>query len=79
MSKEEIEYPIEEELEEYMQLCKKLQQENKQLKDKWNGLKEYIISTRYSWGDEEQDNEDYDLTIEDVLTKMLELEKSDSK
>lgn len=47
----------------------------RQLEGNWNKLKEYIISTRYEYGDLDQDLEDYDLTIEDVLNKMLELEK----
>lgn len=46
--------------------------------DNWNKLKKFIESKRYYWGDEEQDNEDYDLEIEDVLNKMQELESSDS-
>lgn len=59
----------------YNSLIKNIQQENKQLKENWNKLKEYIISTRYEYGDLDQDLEDYDLTIEDVLNKMLELEQ----
>lgn len=43
--------------------------------DNWNKLKEYIMSTKYQYGDLDQDLEDYDLTIEDVLDKMQELEK----
>lgn len=56
-----------------------LQQENKQLKDNWNKLKDYIISTRYEYGDLDQDLEDYNLEIEDVLNKMQELEKGSDK
>lgn len=48
-------------------------------KDNWNKLKEYIISTRYEYGDLDQDLEDYDLTIEDVLDKMQELEQGNNK
>lgn len=54
---------------EYLEY-KKLQQENKQLKDNWNELKKYakkIIST---------DNELYGT---DLLNKMQELQGSDSK
>lgn len=47
----------------------------KNYKDNWNKLKEYIISTRYEYGDLDQDLEDYDLEIEDVLNKMTELEQ----
>lgn len=47
------------------------------LKNNWNKLREYIISTRYEYGDLDQDLEDYDLEIEDVLNKMTELEQGD--
>ena len=66
------------ELDNADNFVKKLYFENKQLKDNWNKLKEYIISTRYEYGDLDQDLEDYDLEIEDVLDKIQELENSDS-
>ena len=66
------------ELDNADNFVKKLYFENKQLKDNWNKLKEYIISTRYEYGDLDQDLEDYDLEIEDVLDKIQELENGDS-
>lgn len=61
----------------YFEKYSNLQQENKLLKNNWNALKEYIMSTRYQYGDLDQDLEDYDLTIEDVLDKMQELENGE--
>lgn len=63
-------------LEFYKQLSEKLQQENKQLKDNWNKLKEIIKKkfvaqggfTSYEWND----------LLNELLDKMQELEGSDS-
>ena len=54
-------------IEVYEQLIEKLQQENKQLKDNWNKLKEYI----------NQANEDLHWTnnYDDILYVMQELEQ----
>lgn len=62
-------------LEFYKQLSEKLQQENKQLKDNWNKLKEYLhnqiptdktVLTKH-------------IKIFEVLDKMQELEGSDKQ
>lgn len=51
-----------------------LQQENKQLKDNWNKIKEYIGTEWYCF-----DNESVEFKIaKDILDKMQELEGSDS-
>ena len=50
---------------------KKLQQENKQLKDNWNKLKEYIGSEWYCF-----DNESVEFEVaKDILNKMQKLEQ----
>lgn len=53
----------------------KLQQENKQLKDNWNELKEYIGAEWYCY-----DNESVECEVAgDILDKMQELQGSDNK
>ena len=50
-----------------------LQQENKQLKDNWNKLKEYVGVEWYSY-----DNDSVEFEVaKDILNKIQELEKSD--
>lgn len=52
----------------------RLQQENKQLKDNWNKLKEHIGAEWYCF-----DNESVEFEVaKDILNKMIELEGSDS-
>ena len=52
----------------------KMEQENKQLKDNWNKLKEYIGSEWYCY-----DNESVEFEVaKSILNKMQELEGSDS-
>ena len=56
------------------QVIEELQQENKQLKDNWNKLREYIGAEWYSY-----DNESVECEVAgDILDKMQELEGSDS-
>ena len=51
-----------------------LQQENKQLKDNWNKLREYIGAEWYCY-----DNESVECEVAgDILDKMQELQGSDS-
>ena len=53
---------------------KELQNENKQLKDNWNELKEYIGAEWYCY-----DNESVECEVAgDILDKMQELQGSDS-
>lgn len=55
-------------------LIDKLQKENKQLKDNWTKLKEYIGAEWYCF-----DNESVEFEVaKDILNKMIELEGSDS-
>lgn len=57
-------------IEVYEQLIEQLQQENKQLKDNWNKLKEFIVESNKTlcW------TNNYD----SILGKMEELQGSDS-
>lgn len=53
---------------------KQLQQENKQLKDNWNKLREYVGVEWYSY-----DNDSVECEVaKDILNKMEELKGSDS-
>lgn len=61
--------PIEN-IEFYKQTNEQLQQENEELKDNWNKLKEWIGN---------KDNNGFEkLYLEDIQTKMQELESGDS-
>ena len=52
-----------------------LQQKNKQLKDNWNKLKEYISNEWYSY-----DNDSVEFEVaKDILDKMEELEQGSDK
>ena len=53
----------------YMWCTEKVKDENKQLKDNWNELKKCVIDLF---------NNSQDITYLDVLSKMQELEESDS-
>lgn len=64
-------------IEEYQKALDETMSEKIDIENNWNKLREYIISTRYEYGDLDQDLEDYDLEIEDVLNKMTELEQGD--
>lgn len=58
---------------ERMQKCiDELQQENKQLKDNWNKLKEYMIKEQTRIVIENTDEDEFMYT--DLLNKMQELE-----
>ena len=58
-------------LEFYKQLSEQLQQENKQLKDNWNKLREYVGIAWYSY-----DNDSVEFEVaKDILNKMQELEQ----
>lgn len=57
-----------------------IQQENKQLKDNWNKLKEYVneVGSPFVDGYGYVQIEDKIVYVDDVLDKMQELEKGDS-
>lgn len=56
---------------------KELQQENKQLKDNWDKLKEYMIKEQARIVIENTDEDEFVYT--DLLNKMQELESSDNQ
>lgn len=59
----------EEQAFEFLKYIKNLQQENKQLKDNWNKLKEYISTEWYSY-----DNDSVEFEVaKDILDKMEEM------
>ena len=59
----------EEQAFEFLKYIKNLQQENKQLKDNWNKLKEYISNEWYSY-----DNDSVEFEVaRDILDKMEEM------
>ncbi len=59
---------------EKIQNLDNLEKQNKQLKDNWNKLKEYISTEWYSY-----DNDSVEFEVaKDILNKMQEMEKSDS-
>lgn len=60
-----------------LEYIKKLEQENKQLKDNWNKLKEYLKSFDIKSLHEYMEHNLAD-TLESILNKMQELEGSDS-
>lgn len=71
-------------LEFYKQLSEQLQQENKQLKDNWDIIKQEILKIRQSTFSKYNSNEwnnclSFNDDIEPILDKMKELEGSDSK
>lgn len=45
-----------------------LEQENQQLKSVIKETREYIWSTKYEWGDLEEDNEDFDIDVYNLLS-----------
>ena len=54
---------------------KQLQQENKQLKDNWNKLREYVGVEWYSY-----DNDSVEIEVaKDILNKMQEIEQGSDK
>lgn len=55
-----------------------LQQENKQLRDNWNKLKEYAKENMYYYSGYQNEDLEIDYAIQGVLNKMKELEGSDS-
>ena len=56
-----------------------LQQENKQLKDNWNKLKEYAKENLYFYSGYQGEDLEIDIAIQGILDKMKELEQgSDS-
>lgn len=59
-------------IEVYEQLIEQLQQENKQLKDNWNKLKEYL-----NYKSERAVGED-EYVYDEIYNEMQELEGSDS-
>lgn len=59
----------------YDSLTDELQQENKQLKDNWNKLKEYLIKEQARIVIENTDEDEFIYT--DLLNKMQEIEGSD--
>ena len=59
----------EEQAFEFLKYIKNLQQENKQLKDNWNKLKEYISTEWHSY-----DNDSVEFEVaRDILDKMEEM------
>lgn len=65
-------------IEVYEKLIKQLQQENQQLKDNWNKLKEYMIKEQARIVIENTDEDEFVYT--NLLNKMKEIEQgSDSK
>ena len=68
----------EKELNEVVDYINHLQQENKQLKDNWNELKDYFTNiTNYSPIDDNPLCEILIMTYEDINNKMQELEKGE--
>lgn len=65
----------EKQLEFYKQLSEQLQQENKQLKDNWNELKEFIVKEYYMYLPLEASTKS--ITI--LINKMQELEQGSDK
>lgn len=61
-------------LSEFMPKIKQLQQENKQLKDNWNELKEWV-NKGYDYYTNEQDYIGGRLCFTDMKDKMQELEQ----
>ncbi len=68
-------HQLKKQIKEYQKALDETMSEKIDIENNWNKLREYIISTRYEYGDLDQDLEDYDLEIEDVLNKMTELEQ----
>lgn len=64
----------EEEIKDVQKAIKQLQQENEQLKDNWNKLKEYVGAEWYCY---DNDSVEYEVA-KDILNKMQELQGSDS-
>ena len=65
-------YNITEQIKGYQKEIAKLKQENKQLKDNWNKIEQIIENERMShWAPSP-------LFLTELLSKMQELEKSDS-
>lgn len=60
-----------------IELAKFLQQENKQLKDNWNKLKEYMIKEQTRIVIENTDEDEFVYT--DLLNKIQELEQGSNK
>ena len=54
-----------------------LQQENKQLREVIDKAKEYIESKEYQYGDEEQDNYNYDIGFDEV-NELLDILKEEN-
>ena len=54
----------------------KLKQENQQLKDNWNKLKEYAKDNLYFYSGYQGADLEIDIAIQGVLDKMQELERS---
>ena len=56
---------------------KQLQQENKQLKDNWNKLKEYVKENLYFYSGLQGEDLEINDEMKDILDKMQELEQGD--
>ena len=67
----------EEQAFEFLKYIKNLQQENQKYKEIIDKAIEYIESKEYQYGDEEQDNYDYDIGFDEVneLLDILKEEK----
>lgn len=63
-----------------IQHCKDIEElleENKQLKDNWNELKEYAKENLYFYSGYQGEDLETDVAIQGILDKMKELERSD--
>lgn len=65
-------------LKDECEYVKELQQENKQLKDNWNKLKESLKNEQEEYFKKYPDNLFMAISVDVVLNKMQELEGSDS-
>ena len=63
------------ELNEISELSNLMAKEEKELKDRIQKAIEYIWSTKYEWGDLEEDNEDFDIDV----YKLLDILKGSDK
>ena len=64
----------EEQAFEFLKYIKNLQQENQKYKEVIDKAIEYIESKEYQYGDEEQDNYDYDIGFDEV-NELLDILK----
>lgn len=55
----------------------RLEQENQQLKDNWNELRLYCIEKMYFYSGTQNEDLEIDISAQDILKKMQELEGSD--